>query len=288
MRLAVVGHVEWVEFVRVEHVPAPGEIVHALDGFEEVGGGGAVAAVQLARLAGECLFITALTEDDLGREAKRRLESLGVRVAAAWRPGAQRRGFVHVDAKAERTITVIGDRIGPRGRDALPWSELADADGVYFTAGDPTAARAARASRTLVATVRARQSLGGVQVDMLVASANDEGEHYAPGGLEPPPLFVARSEGSSGGTLTSADGTSSRWGAAPLPGPPMDAYGAGDSFAACVTYGLAGGLEPADALALGARCGAANMTGRGPYEGQLRASDLGIVPRGDNRSPRNW
>ena len=145
MRLAVVGHVEWVEFVRVEHVPAPGEIVHALDGFVEVGGGGAVAAVQLARLAGECLFITALGGDDVGREAKRRLESLGVRVAAAWRPGAQRRGFVHVDAEAERTITVIGDRVGPRGRDALPWSELADADGVYFTAGDPTAARAARA-----------------------------------------------------------------------------------------------------------------------------------------------
>ncbi len=160
--------------------------------------------------------------------------------------------------------------------------------GVYFTAGDPTAARAARAARKLVATVRARESLGGVQVDMLVASASDEGEHYAPGGLEPPPLFVARSGGSSGGTLTSADGTSSRWGAAPLPGPPMDAYGAGDSFAACVTYGLAGGLEAADALALAARCGAANMTGRGPYEGQLRASDLGIVPQGDNRSPRNW
>ena len=32
MRVAVVGHVEWVEFVRVENVPRAGEIVHALDG----------------------------------------------------------------------------------------------------------------------------------------------------------------------------------------------------------------------------------------------------------------
>jgi ribokinase len=31
MRIAVVGHVEWVEFARVEAVPRPGEIVHALE-----------------------------------------------------------------------------------------------------------------------------------------------------------------------------------------------------------------------------------------------------------------
>ena len=49
----------------------------------------------------------------------------------------------------------------------------------------------------------------------------------------------------------------------------MDAYGAGDSFAAGITTGLAAGLAIADAIALGARCGAANMTGRGPYAGQL-------------------
>jgi ribokinase len=46
----VVGYVEWVEFVRGDHVPAAGEIVHATDGFEEPAGGGAVAAAQLARM----------------------------------------------------------------------------------------------------------------------------------------------------------------------------------------------------------------------------------------------
>src|SRR2546422_652791 len=44
MRAAVVGHVEWVDFLRVDHAPAPGEIVHTLDAFEEPAGGGAVAA----------------------------------------------------------------------------------------------------------------------------------------------------------------------------------------------------------------------------------------------------
>ena len=220
MRLAVVGHVEWVEFVRVEHVPAPGEIVHALDGFEEVGGGGAVAAVQLARLAGECLFITALGGDDLGREAKRRLESLGVRVAAAWRPGAQRRGFVHVDAEAERTITVIGDRIGPRGQDAL------------------AVERARRCRRRLLHRRRPDGRMGGTSGPD--ARCNRAGQGVARRG----PGRHARRErerrgralragwpvaaaavrrplgGLLGGTLTSADGSSSRWAAAPLEGPP--------------------------------------------------------------------
>ncbi len=65
MRVAVVGHVEWIEFARVERVPRPGEIVHASATWEEPGGGGAVAAVQLAKLAGEATFFTALGDDEL-------------------------------------------------------------------------------------------------------------------------------------------------------------------------------------------------------------------------------
>jgi hypothetical protein len=33
-------------------------------------------------------------------------------------------------------------------------------------------------------------------------------------------------------------------------------------------------MDPTEALELGARCGSACMTGRGPYEGQLQAADL--------------
>jgi ribokinase len=275
MRVAVVGHVEWIQFARVEHMPAPGEIVHSLEGWEEPAGGGAVAAVQLSRLAGECLFLTALGDDDLGHRAKRELEALGVRVEAAWRSEPQRRAFVHLDADAERTITVLGERLGPHGDDPLPWAELDGVDALYFTAGDPAAVRAARAARKVVATVRAIEALAeaGVQLDALVASADDEGERYVDGDIDPPPLLVVSTAGPAGGSLTSVDGRTSHWKAAPLPGPPVDAYGAGDSFAAGLTYGLGDGRSREGAVALGARCGAACMTGRGPYEAQLRTAN---------------
>jgi ribokinase len=272
VRVAVVGHVEWIEFARVERVPNAGEIVHAQETWEAAAGGGAVAAVQLARLAGECVFFTALGDDAVGRAAKQELEALKVRIRAAWRTEPQRRAFVHVDDDGERTITVMGERLGPLAADPLPWTELQDMDAVYFTAGDAGAVRAARAGRRLVATTRAIEALrsAGVRVDVLVASARDRGERFEPGDLEPPPDLVARTDGAAGGTITSADGIDTHWAAAPLPGPPVDTYGAGDSFAGGLTYALAEGRTPAEAVAFGARCGAACITGRGPYEGQLR------------------
>jgi ribokinase len=272
VKVAVVGHVEWIEFARVERVPAAGEIVHALDTWEEPGGGGAVAAVQLGRLARDCIFLTALGDDELGHRAERELTALGVRIEVAWRKQPQRRAFVFTDAHAERTITVMGDRVGPRGADPLPWSELADVDGVYFTAGDADAVRAARAARMLVSTARTTRPLAeaGAQIDMLVSSNRDAGERYTPGDIQPPPHLVARTAGAAGGWVEAPDGTRTEWTAAPLPGPPVDAYGAGDSFAAGLTFGLAAGRSPEEALAIGARCGAACVTGRGPYGGQFR------------------
>src|SRR5919198_5746783 len=66
-RVAVVGHVEWIEFARVERLPKPGEIIHAQEWWEDVGGGGSVAAVQLAKLAGGADFFTALGDDERAR-----------------------------------------------------------------------------------------------------------------------------------------------------------------------------------------------------------------------------
>jgi len=274
LRAAVVGHVEWIEFGRVDHVPEAGEIVHVSDSWQEPGGGGAVAAVQLARLAGEATLYTALGDDEVGHRSKAALDSLGLRVEAVFRPEPQRRGYVHVDAAGERTITVIGSRLGPAGDDPLPWDELADTDAVYLTAGDAGAVRAARAAGTLVSTARGLETLrqAGVQLDALVASAKDPGERYEAGELDPPPRFVMRTEGPAGGSYEGEE--SGSWQATPLPGPVSDLYGCGDSFAAGLTYGLAARLEVAEALRLGARCGAACATGRGPYGTQLRAAEL--------------
>src|SRR5438876_5961098 len=151
MNLAVVGHVEWVEFARVDHVPEPGEIVPALETWEEPAGGGAVAAVQLANLAGSCLFFTALAGDDLGRRSREQLEALGVTVHAGHAPGTQRRALTHVDDGGERTITVLGEKLVPSGEDgSLPWELLGGCDAVYFVSGDVAALRAARHCPVLV------------------------------------------------------------------------------------------------------------------------------------------
>lgn len=268
----MVGHVEWIEFARVERVPLPGEIVHVTDSWQEPGGGGAVAAVQMARLAGEATLICALGDDDLGHRAYDELAALGLKVRAAWRDEPQRRGFVHVDADGERTITVIGSRMAPLGADDLPWDELVEADAVYFTAGDVAALNAARRARTLVATSRGLETLtqAGVELDALVASGKDRGEIYERGQIDPEPLVVVRTAGAAGGEWERADGEAGSWQASRVPGTISDAYGCGDAFAGGLTYGLGAGMNLDRALALGARCGAASFTGRGPYEGQLR------------------
>jgi ribokinase len=270
MRVAVVGHVEWVEFARVETVPRAGEIVHAIETWEEPAGGGAVAAVQLARLTGSCLFFTALGADELGRRARAELGRHGVELRAIPEPAPTRRAFTLVDETGERTITVLGQKLLPRGGDSrLPWRELAGLDAVYFVSGDAEALHHARLARVLVATARELRTLreAGVQLDALVGSGEDEGELYHPGELEPPPGVVVTTSGGLGGWVQPGG----PFRPAPLPGAIVDTYGCGDCFAAGLTFGLARGDGVEDAVALAARCGAAVMTGRGPYEAQLTA-----------------
>ncbi|HEX2090075.1 MAG TPA: PfkB family carbohydrate kinase [Actinomycetota bacterium] len=275
MRAAVVGHVEWIEFARVERVPRAGEIVHARETWEEPGGGGSVAAVQLQRLTGDCTFFTALGESELGRRALRELtERFGVRVEATFRQTRQRRAFTFIDDAGERTITVIGDRLGPDGADPLPWDGLEGVDGVYFTAGDRGALEAARRGRVLVATPRAMPVLkgSGVLLDALVGSGTDADERFEPGDLDPPPRLAVWTEGSKGGRYVTADGASDRFEAAPVPGPMIDTYGTGDTFAAGLTYALAARSSVEDALSFAARCAAIRLTGRGPYGRDISAA----------------
>jgi ribokinase len=276
LRLAVVGHVEWVEFVRVPRVPAGGEIVHGTDSFEEPAGGGGVAAVQLARLAGEADLFTALGDDDLAGRTRQRLGELGVSVHSAVRDSPTRRALTQIDAAGERTITTIGERLAARIDDELPWDLLDAADGVYFTAGDSGALEAARKARVLVATPRAGAVLkeAGVELDALVFSDEDEHERSAAGELTPRPALQVATRGPAGGVYRTADGTGGTWKVVPPPGPIVDSYGSGDSFAAALCSALADGRGTDEALAIASRAGAACMTGRGPYECQLTSADL--------------
>src|ERR1035437_7982695 len=189
VRVAVVGHVEWIDFLRVERVPRQGEIVHASRGWGDAAGGGAVAAVQLRNLAGAAMFFTTFGADERGRRARERLEAKCVRVIAREIDLPQRYGVTFVDDDGERTITVVGERLTLRGDDPdLPWSELERADGVYFVSGDAETVRQARKARVLVAASRSLEVLqeAGVELDAIVGSESDPGERYEPGDLDPP------------------------------------------------------------------------------------------------------
>lgn len=269
MRYAVVGHVEWIEFLRVPHVPLAGEIAHASESWQEPGGGGGVAAVQLGRMAGEVLFYTALGDDELGHRAATELSQLGVTLQVAWRPPPQRRGVTFVDDEGERTITVLGPRLGASGDDKLDWDRLDSCDAVYFTAGDRSALLHARRARNLVSTSRVLQELTGVKLDAVIGSNNDLTERFDPRHLHPPPALSVLTEGGEGGVWEREDGSQGRFPAAELPGPVVDAYGCGDTFAAGVTYGLGQGWELERVFAYAARCGAICLTGKGPYGAHL-------------------
>jgi len=99
-----------------------------------------------------------------------------------------------------------------------------------------------------------------VELDLLVASANDPGERYD-GSLRV--RHLALTDGANGGML---DGE-------PYPAASassvVDTYGAGDSFAAALAFALARGDDPQSAAGLAARAGAAVIGGAGPYEAQL-------------------
>src|SRR5215203_2187717 len=180
MNVAVVGHVEWIEFLRVDAVPKPGEIVGTNEWWGEAAGGGGVAAAELARLLGG---------DELGARSRSQLEAAGVRVHSPQHEAPQRRGYCYLDEVGERTITVIGEKPRPHGGDGtLPWEELDRVDGVYFTAGDAEAVRQARRARVLIATARELPTLhaAGVELDALVASGDDDAERYQAGDLDPP------------------------------------------------------------------------------------------------------
>jgi ribokinase len=247
-------------------VPEPGSIVTAREVWGEPAGGGGVAAVRLARLAGESLFLTALGDDDVGHRALRELRGLGVGVEAAFRDEPQRRAFTYLDEGGERTITLLSHKLVPRADDALPWDELAGADAVYFTGGDAEAVRRARGAGVLVATARELETLrdAAVQLDVLVRSAADASERYRPGELEPVPRVVVTTEGEDGGTYEGELG-SGTFQPGHVEGEVVDAYGAGDSFAAGLTYALGRGDPLEDALAFAADQGAKALTRHGAH-----------------------
>lgn len=264
-RIGVVGHVEWVLFGRAAAAPAQGEIVHLREPFEGPAGGGAVAAIVLARAGAEVTFWTALADDHEGRESRRLLAAEGIDVRAATRDGRQARAVVVLDDAGERTITVSQPNTYPRADDVIEWDDIAGCTAVYSTCAEPTGLVAARRAPILVASARQADAIATAEiaVDVLLGSARDDGERPGDRVLDPSPRAIVETQGEEGGCWSSVDGASGTWSAHTAPNPILDAYGAGDSFAAGLTYGLGLGGDLPNAIEHGAAWGAAALGRRG-------------------------
>lgn len=265
-KIAVVGHVEWVLFGRAAAPPAAGEIVHLADPSEEPAGGGAVAAIALARAGAEVVFVTALAQDAEGVATRERMLAEGIDLRVAERAGRQARAVTILDDAGDRTIIVSQPNQYPRGDEPLGWESLADCVAVYATCGEPSGIAAARAAGTLVCSARQLDALieSGVRADVIVSSLTDRGEEVDFRVLGKHTNAIVLTDGARGGRWMSTD-DSGLWGAVPLPAEPVDTYGAGDCFAAGLTYGLGVGLSLAAAVQTGAAWGAATVCQRGPY-----------------------
>lgn len=256
-RLAVVGHVEWVDFIPVARMPHEGEVLHAEgSAFSRAAGGGGVVAVVLAELGAQVEFFCALGDDPHGRAAAEQLAERGVCMHVAWRAEQPtRRALTLLEGSGERTIVTVGERLEPRGADELEWDRLNDCEGVYFTAGDPGALEHARRTQTVVASPRGRATLQhGPMIDALVFSQRDRDEAGWARRLEDKARLFVETRGPEGGVWWGESEGS--WRPVAVDGPIKDAYGCGDSFAAGFTFGLATGRSVAEAAEIGARCGA--------------------------------
>jgi ribokinase len=264
-RVAVIGHVEWVQHARLREPLERGAIIQLHDTFEEPAGGGGVAARALPALGAETRFITALGNDAEADASELLLRDAGCDLRVARRPNPQARVTTLAEPNGERTILLHGRPDHPAIGDALDWDDLAGFDGVFYTGADPATVVAARRAPVLVATARRLASViaSRMQVDVLAGSARDRGERYEVADLPVRPRLCIWTEGADGGRYLAEDGSEGRWQAARPPGPIVDTYGAGDVFMAALTLQLARGVARDEALALAAGASAAQLTRRG-------------------------
>jgi ribokinase len=270
LRIAVIGHVEHVTLGRVAAVPRAGEIAHLDAPRWFPGGGGGVAFAQLARADAEVHFFTALGNDEAARDVAASIAGTGARIHAVHREAPHTRDVVLVNDGGERTIVVVGQPLHPAAADPLPWKLLATCDAAYFTAEDPAALRAAREARILVVTARRRGALAasGVRADVVVGSATDAREASTLADYAVAPGALVLTEGAAGGRIETAGGTA-RFAAPPSPPRVESAYGAGDTFAAAMTYYLAAGLALPVACARAGPHGAAVLGALDPRDAHL-------------------
>jgi len=265
LRFAVVGHVEWINFLEVDSFPKAGLISHSKRSLEMPAGGGGVIAKTLREITtGDVHFFTSLGNDFYGMQTKEIFEKMGIHLHVAWRNYPTRKGFSLIDKSGERSITIIGDRLAPCLKDNLNWNLLREMDGIFITAGDEDIFKESRSCPILCTTPRVGIKIinkSQVFLDALIGSNLDPDENYSLSDLTKMPKFVIKTEGKDGGILIPGG----RFKAICNDISIIDSYGCGDSFAAGILFGLASKWNIEKTVKLGTVLGGNCIENFGPY-----------------------
>ena len=266
LKFAVIGHIEWMHFIKVDQLPKPGLIIHSRKSLECPAGGGTVIAKKLKELTNsEVHFFTALGHDFYGNQCLNILAKMGIELHVAWRDKPTRKGFSIIDSDGERSITIIGDRLAPTNKDNLDWTILKDMDGIFITAADKEIFKKSRIAKTLCTTPRVGLNIineSGIFLDGLISSNLDPGEVFSLNELIFKPRFIIKTEGENGGIVFPGG----RYKAIKNKKNKVDSYGCGDSFAAGILYGLTSSWDIEESLNLAKIMGRNCSEHFGPYD----------------------
>ena len=265
MRVVCAGHVNWDVTLRVDRLPAPDDEARVRE-RTETGGSAANVAAALAGLDREVRLFGSVG-GDAGSAVRTELRRAGVKTRLRTVAGAATtRKYLLVDDSGE--VAVLGTGGADEALSAADVLAAAsdDADALHLTGQDPETAAvlaATAADRGLTVSFDpgrrlADRDYGDVvdHVDLLFAS---EREAAATATL----AWTVTTRGNRGATLGCPEGRFDHPGY-DLDGPPIDAAGAGDAFAAgFLAVRIADG-DPERALSVANACGALAAGERGP------------------------
>lgn len=260
-RIVVVGGVAADQVVHLRGRCREGGHLDGVPAGTRLGGGGANTAAALAAAGHHVMLVAAVGEDDTGDWQLSALAARGIDVSAMVRvPGPSTRSIVLVDPDGERTIVNLG-----RAQEAAPPERLLDldADLVYVrnrsTALGPLLARSAARQPVVAHVPPVGQGLYPAQVVLGSESDITTGDPWALGRQVAGDLlqWMVLTRGAQGARAFGADGAEIAVPA--VAAHAVDSTGAGDAFAAGLCHALAQHHAMAEALAEGARWGAAKV-----------------------------
>ena len=265
LNFAVIGHIEWINFLKVDKLPKPGIISHAEDSLELPAGGGTLIANTLSELThNQVHFFTSLGNDYFGKESYKILEKKGLKLHVNWREAPTRRGFSLIDNSRDRSITIIGKRLAPKFTDNLDWDILNKMDGIFITAADKQIFKKARNAKILCTTPRVGIDTinnSNVVLDGIIGSDLDPDEFFIESDLIKKPKYIIKTEGEKGGFSIPGGKFNAIKNDLPL----IDSYGCGDSFAAGIIFGLSSKWSIEKTIKLGTVLGRNSIESYGPY-----------------------